>query len=297
MTNPKFVVKRIDRFELGVHNTNNYPIDSISRPDIPKYSLNDYNTELQKTHLNHFVQYMNKLSPDNAWQKIHLSDNLFNLLKRYNETSHSFGMLKFSEENPQNELWNGCDELANSKLFDSGQRWFFRFASNSPKDGTPNFPVLSEYDVIEKIVTSSRASYALENGDNVLYFKKFRDDYNIANEMRVFVYNGNITAISSYTDDYTDFAALSNSKLKKIMYKIHRFWAGLEFHDKLPDSYVMDIFIPDNILYQHYNTIELLEFNSFGYWLASGACLFDWINDFDILYGDGNSIEYRLMNF
>jgi hypothetical protein len=42
------------------------------------------------------------------------------------------------------------------------------------------------------------------------------------------------------------------------------------------------------------DTPYFIELNSFGKEYASGSALFDWIQDYSILYGlNGNSIEFR----
>jgi len=153
----------------------------------------------------------------------------------------------------------------------------------SPKDECPSYPVLSEYDVLEKIVTSSRAFSALEHGDDTLYFKKFDDEMDPSKEFRVFIHNGNMTAISTYS---TEVIGLTDKQAEETAGIIYNYWKELTFHDKLPASYTMDVYMS--------NEPHLIEFNSFGYWLAAGSCLFDWLDDYDILYSAGKRIVFRL---
>lgn len=43
------------------------------------------------------------------------------------------------------------------------------------------------------------------------------------------------------------------------------------------------------------NDFELVEFNSFGADFAPGSALFHWLNDKDILYGNGDTITVRFI--
>lgn len=189
----------------------------------------------------------------------------------------------------KDELWLHIPELKASGLFDHGARWFFRFSKNSPKDGCPSFPVLSEFDVLEKISTSGRALFALENGEDTLYFRKFDDSIHIQNEFRVFVYSGNITAISTYTTDFTNFTLMADSVLRRVATHICEFHRDIVARFSMTTaSYTMDVHVSDAL------AVSLIEFNSFGYASPAGACCFDWVDDFAVLYGDGSCIEFRL---
>jgi hypothetical protein len=41
--------------------------------------------------------------------------------------------------------------------------------------------------------------------------------------------------------------------------------------------------------------VRVVEFNSFGYWLASGSAVFHWITDRDVLYGLSDSMVVRVV--
>ncbi len=267
-------IERVRLYDLQRYNTCNYPKDAVT-PAIQSLSYTD---ELRKTYLHNYVSEFNALYLDNPWLSLSLSPRTLAIIKKYNAKCWKSGMLLDSDE-----LWSCVPELAGSGMF-IGTRWFFRFSKSSPKDGVPSFPVLSEYDVLKKIATSGRASLALEEGDT-LYFRRFDDEMDIQNEFRVFVHCGAITAISTYVS-FTDFSMLDDRELQDIARKICDFHGSLSFN--LPASYTMDVHVSDA------GRIQLIEFNSFGYWLAAGSCLFDWLDDYDILYGDGSAVVFRL---
>lgn len=290
---PDIVIQKVDLSALNRYNTCNYPVDSIETEHAPRYT---YEQELQKTGLEHYVHHLNELDVENGWKELKLSERTLAILKKFNDIGWRCGRLAIpsdSETDNFDELWSCVDELSESNLFD-GTRWFFRFSRNSPKDGMPSFPVVSEYDVLEKVVTSARASFALEHGNDTLYFRKFRDTIEVCNEFRVFIHKQKITAISTYVSEFTDFTMLPDDQLCQIADKMHEYWQNLEFLDVLPDSYTMDLHVPDDVL--THDSIYLIEFNSFGYHMAAGSCLFDWIDDYDSIYSDGEKIVFRLAN-
>jgi hypothetical protein len=289
---PNIIIQKINTFSLPRFNTCNYSKDEV-KDEVNSMSEEEfkifYEKTLRKTGLDQYVRYLK----DEQWIEVHLSPITISILKKYNNSSWKCNRLvipELSEEDNFNELWSCVGELKKTGLF-NGTRWFFRFARNSPKDGLPSFPVLSEYDVLKKIVTSSRAKNALQQNNYTLYFKKFDDLMSIEHEFRVFIYNKRITAISSYSVDFTIYNLLNENELKILVGKIFLFWKSLTFLDILPLSYTMDIYIDQNN-----DCIRLIEFNSFGYYMAAGSCLFDWIDDYSILYSNGDQIVLRLAN-
>lgn len=288
---PTILVQKVDIFYLGRYNTNNYPVDAILNQDTLKYQTQVYEEEIQRTNLKRYVHHLNNLDPANQWTEVKLSDKTLNILKKFNGAGWRSGHLVLPQDTDSfDELWSCVEELKQTGLFD-GRRWFFRFSRNSPKDGIPSFPVLSEYDVLEKIATSARASFALEYGDDTLYLKPYREDIDICDEFRVFIHSRKMTAISTYTCEFTEYTMMSEQVLTHVARRIYEFWRSLDFLNVLPESYTMDVSLPSPD-----EDIYLIEFNTFGYWLPASSCLFDWLNDYDTLYSDGSQIVFRLAN-
>ena len=278
---PAINIQKVDPNLLARYNTCNYPCGEAL----------DYEEELVKTSLHLYIDFLNALEPDNPWIEVSLSDRTTSILKKFNSSSWKTNRLSLPpdcSDDDFSELWSCAAELRETGLFD-GSRWFFRFTRNSPKDGTPFYPVVSEQDVLEKISTSARASLALGHGNRTLYFKKYKDELNPDREMRIFVHNRNMTAISTYSTYNTDLALLPEEKLQELAAGIYSFWSCLPLPGLLPPSYTMDIYTSEDL-----STFQIIEFNSFGYWMAAGSCMFDWLDDYKVLYGDGSTVVFRL---
>jgi len=98
-------------------------------------------------------------------------------------------------------------------------------------------------------------------------------------EFRCYVKDKRITAISQY-QCYIYFESLQDRDyVLRIRDTIDAFHETIK--DNLPfQSYVMDVVIfPDSF------NCMIVEFNPFGPHLSSGAALFNWIKDFDLLTG------------
>lgn len=161
-------------------------------------------------------------------------------------------------------------------------RWFFRFNGRSPKDGAIEFPVLTPRHVITKIITSKRGFTSLIDGEDTIYFVKYVDNWDRKREFRVFIYKQQVTAISQYTYDKCILSGKSSAFAKEIGLKIKTY---LE-KEVLPivcaaigtNNVVCDIYVNED------SSLRIIEFNSFGYWLAAGSALFNWLTDRELLY-------------
>jgi hypothetical protein len=156
-------------------------------------------------------------------------------------------------------------------------RWFIRFDGRSPKDGRWEFPLVSAADTIEQIITSARALYALTSDhSDKLYFVEFKDHWQKHQEFRVFICNGLITAISQYYTQHTYYKNFSDDMLKQIVGDIQNYVG-------------QNLFQPNCTIDVHYvietRELELVEVGSFGYTTPTGSALFDWISDYNKLYG------------
>lgn len=142
-----------------------------------------------------------------------------------------------------------------------------------------------------------RASYALENRDSTLYFKKYNWKWNSCDEFRIFVHNKQITAISPYIPEFNHYSEMPDTELEKLVDCMIKFWENEPSRKNIPQSHTMDIHV--TLREKDLDPmIELIEYNSFGYWSPAGSGLFDWIDDYSILYGETTSpsITLRLAN-
>lgn len=207
-----------------------------------------------------------------------------------------------------------------NKLFPEG--CFIRLDNCSPKDSEINFPIKDTNDIEKCINTSSRAQDYI----NTLYlydtitpiylipYNKFMSE-NKKYEFRVFVCDGQITAISSY---YTGYEYLDIIKLISIEdnYPLEENFNIKNMFDKCCELYkkfytkyfdpnkissmrkynIKGIIFPsiviDMFLMPRHETI--IEINPFGKTTRTSSCLFSWEDDYNQLYGQNNKIEIRI---
>jgi hypothetical protein len=171
---------------------------------------------------------------------------------------------------------------------------FFRFSGASPKDGRFSFPVMGPREMVEQIATSNRARNCLQFGDKTIYVCKFDHSWDPTRELRVFVRKGSVTAISQYCcfTEENPFSRMSDEDLVGLAKSLKVLLAGML--DSLSvalecDSFVCDVYVNQDM------TLRVIEFNSFGYWLASGSALFHWLNDYSKLYNENGNTYVRVL--
>lgn len=185
------------------------------------------------------------------------------------------------------------NRIAESIPFD--RDYFIRLSSASPKDGLPNMPICSASDVVNVLCTSRRAHLAMSGGCDTLYFVEWNPEMSQASEVRVFVNKGRVCAIGQY--DWTRsnwFHTLSDSDLESLGHQIIKYTSSgvNKVSDHIgTDSMVVDIWIRKDL------SLQVIELNSFGYWLCSGACCFNWTADREKMYGRlGNKVFFRIVS-
>lgn len=182
-------------------------------------------------------------------------------------------------------------ERIDKKIPKTNEPYFFRTSHCSAKDSIHGLgPVYNARDIILRLVTSQRCLKNLEDDENTYLILKPWLNLNRAYEFRVFIFNGEITAISQYYcyEDYGWEEKLEKIDIQEIYEKIDGLYHKLK---KCYDNCVMDIYLNTET-----NEAELIEFNSFGMEMASGSALFEWIADKRQLYGETNCIEFRFVN-
>ncbi len=97
-----------------------------------------------------------------------------------------------------------------------------------------------------------------------------------------------LTAISQYYC-YEVFPSLqSREEVEKIKALITEFHENVKAAFHL-SSYVMDVVVwPDN-------SIQIIELNPFGAFMSSGAALYNWETDLDLLYGESSTTNQDII--
>src|SRR5438445_4621708 len=154
--------------------------------------------------------------------------------------------------------------------------WFMRLSSTSGKNEDALEPLYTVDDVISRLVRIKLfvdKEYRRKK-ESYLILIPWHDDieFDPQYEWRVFVVNGKITAacpqrwfdIYQYSDDELDMIeqALLTMPIDQFIYK----------------TFIADVFIKNNTCY-------VIELNPFGAHCGAGSALFNWVTDYDVLYG------------
>lgn len=280
----KIIVQRVYN-----NDTNNYAnINSCNYPKDPndlEIAELDYETEIKRTNL---INYADVVNYPIEWSYTFSNDDI-KILKNYASDYLKNTLIK-------NVLIKNNEQLFFDKFAQKWREgnWFFRFNSISPKDGVPDYPVSNIYDVINKIITSKRAFNSMLDGENTIYFVKYDQEWDKKREFRVFVYHQKVTAISQYNiSTKSILSGKSNNEAKQLALGIKKY---LE-EDILPNvcnkigtnNVVCDIYINKDMSYR------IVEFNSFGYWLAAGSALYDWLDDKEKIYNTNDTTYIRFV--
>jgi hypothetical protein len=162
---------------------------------------------------------------------------------------------------------------------------FVRTSFCSIKDGTfvPSFKTTEE---LCTAILSNRRTLGTFHFPfpHALIVFDFVEKVDIRREMRCFVFNSKVVAISQY-DFMNNVWDGSDEALSGAAQSVEALWAAIR--GLVPFTHcVMDVFIDESCA-------KLIEFNSYGPEFTSGACLFDWIIDSRILFGREGDVVVR----
>ena len=268
-----------DTLNFNKINNANLPIE----PDDIKAMSQNYTEELKKTHLDKYYRLINYPV---KFEYVLLHNEIEILLSACHIgiiTGRRPKLLKAELDYVEDRLTKNWIDGA----------YFVRFDSASPKDGMYKFPITSATDLISVLVTSRRAYNSLLNNDTKLYFVEFNDNWDQNKELRVFVCNKKVSCITQYNVyKVAYFNKFTDEQLTELCEKIIKYVEQDLMHnvcDKINiTNFTADVYIGDS-------EIKLIEFNSFGYWLAAGSGLFNWITDKDKLYRKEDKIYLRIL--
>lgn len=196
------------------------------------------------------------------------------------------------------------DEL--EKKFPNIQgNYFCRLDQCSPKDSiNGRKPITSRKELLDALITSIRCAREYQHlttknsavGALYIYLLPWREDWHqdSAIEYRVFCYHSRVTAISQYHwPKDQGIKKYPENHLKEMALQIVIFCEEeiVPFlSDKTDNNWVIDVMVTDN------EKVELVEVNTFGAELAAGSALFSWIPDRNVLYSNGDKVEFRYVS-
>jgi len=187
------------------------------------------------------------------------------------------------------------------------QGLFMRLAACSTKDGAQKIPgkmsISSIDEIVLQLTTSLRAWSALNNTTNAqaarlsIFFLPFDRRMDTAQEYRVFCApeTMRITAVSQYLwHKPWHFAGRSEEEriaiARSIFAGIQKIQADIvrdvRAGDAMDDLLRQQGFTFDVLFDESRGSCELIELNTFGVRSACGSCLFHWVKDRDLLYGE-----------
>jgi hypothetical protein len=276
MTN--FQIEYIEAIEaLNCDNRANLPLDYT----IPESVNCDYDIELRKTWV---CMWKSLIAYPVVWTYEFTSSDI-KLLRELTKIGIQTGCLsKLYDDEIEQVL------IRFKREWHEGQ-WFVRLDSLSPKDGV-EYPVREARRLLEQLCTSKRFQSALAADNRCLYFLDFDFRWNKQCEYRVFVNNGRLTAISQYSTEELISEEFKIRNWKQVIDWLENDVINRALNVLETRNFTIDIYINEKE-----NKKEIIEFNSFGYWLAANGCLFNWTKDRDILYGkkDPNLVFIRLI--
>jgi len=263
------------------YNTNNHWENNIRPEDYDEIIANGYTNKW----IDKFRSYKKIII--NTKQDLYWMKQAWEIGSKTGRFSHSFD----DELEEMMKRYRFLDEI-----FD-GTEYFIRSESVSLKEGKHGIGPYKDFkSVIESIVTFrlGHTSIKEKTTEITLYLCEFKKNLNRMREFRVFVCKNKITAISqqSLYDINDILEPLTDKERNELIYKwidIIKSYFDLEVRQKIThiDSYVMDFAILDD------DSPYFIELNSFGKEYASGSALFGWIQDYNILYGLSDVIEFR----
>ena len=129
----------------------------------------------------------------------------------------------------------------------------------------------SKQELIDTFKSSERIKNSLSK-DSHLFVRKVYDRLDENIEIRTFIYNGKLTALSC-ADEVKDKTEI----IKKVK------------------TFVSNIFLPYNdvVIDILYPDLKIIECNSFGADMPCGSGLFNWSEDYFTLHGFNDDIKFR----
>jgi len=262
-----------------------------------------YNGRVAQTQMNEWFPVLGELCGSERYRNTIVLDLSAQHLQQYfqpvSQLAESGGCAKqwYKEEADEfaSQLIEQEDALSPNRLASPPpQGWFVRTSSCSPKDAFQDGgsgPHHSLQSVLLALMASDRVHKTMRkqnySSEIKVYLTPFDGGIDVERELRVFVHENKVRAISQYhvygSSDV--FSTLSSDKLVAVAKQVE------EFHTEQVkprwtsnSSYTMDVEYVAGEGTER-DTIRLIELNSFGSEMAAASALFHWERDNQILYG------------
>jgi hypothetical protein len=300
------VLQDLDKGVTTNFNTNFHTAEEA--PNLPIPTNKPYNYEIWLP-----LILKSRGIPSSALQVISLSRTQIKVLVNAAAASiHTRELNRSYAEDLEDEVYPAFKELTFPP-----EGLFTRLGACSPKDGAQLTPgklsIHSVEDIVLRITTSARTWSALTNilnsdaEEGHAYFLPFEAGMRSEREYRVFCVPSSldISAVSQYKwhkpwifghenkDEMTNKALNILSGIQKVHAEIVAYMQA--HHDKELESFIRSQGFTFDVLYdENAGQCVLIELNTFGVRSACGSCLFQWLKDRAVLYGETGDIEFRV---
>ncbi|KAJ7600667.1 hypothetical protein C8J56DRAFT_14297 [Mycena floridula] len=309
-------MKRTDKF-----NTHNLLHHQISARIPETLALKHVKPDSYPTEFIHWVSLITSsrgISPG-AWHIFELSPSLVALIGEAMKLWTTVGGINksLSEEVVDRFPRTTKGGVPTDTVFAPGNRWFLRLEYCSVKDsewvsepGGLRGCVTSKESMVNMLCSSPRALSAVErykrNPDSLerIYLLPWDDSMDPRREYRVFCppLKQTVSAVSQYSwstrfrvNQASDVPARAERILQGI-YDLHKeiLKHGEEtMESSSKEKLNTEGFVFDVLEHQD-GKVQLIELNPFGAISGCGSCLYNWIEDAELLYGQQERLEFRI---
>ena len=195
------------------------------------------------------------------------------------------------ELNELNELTNFKQKINNSIKKINVEKYFVRLSGTSGKNEKSVEPMHNSDEIINHLASVKQflyREYSKLNKETHLIIMPWNDKIDQRYEFRIFVVNGKLTGISQQF--WTDLFQYSEEELE-IFIKAFNDIKFLDFNGSIHKTFVGDVYVD---IESH--ICKLIEMNPFGMYSGAGSSLFNWIDDYEQLYGYKDTIEFRYLS-
>ena len=193
-------------------------------------------------------------------------------------------MLVKQHSGEEQDLTSLRDEIARN--MDDGIHYFMRLSSTSGKNERHVSPMKNADDIMDNLIKNKiflQREYYREK-DTYLILIPWNDKIEKRNEFRIFVKNGKLTGITQQW--WSQCFNYSQEELILFQHSLE----NISFLDKIPyPDYVGDVYIENG-------ECKLIEINPFGAHIGAGSGLYNWVDDFDILYNLKSDLQFRYLS-
>eukprot|EP01129_Flabellula_baltica_P002464 TRINITY_DN12279_c0_g1_i1.p1 TRINITY_DN12279_c0_g1~~TRINITY_DN12279_c0_g1_i1.p1 ORF type:complete len:428 (-),score=82.04 TRINITY_DN12279_c0_g1_i1:43-1326(-) len=254
---------------------------------------------------------------------VFLNDEEIDLIKQWSEIELSkvVGMeIRPTQEN-QSQREKMEDRIDKIMMDENGSfetDYFVRSSTRSPKDAVnvdrEQYAEMSEVERITSKMEKLKVRNGMEVFDLITRSQRIFSDilgymqYRVPNttsiqfnliirdwksmpqdhEFRCYVLNKQMTSISQY-HCFSRFESLQNREHVKLIKE-----AVISFHNEIRDVIPVPSYVIDIAVFSDYSC-QVIELNPFGAHQSSGSALYNWIDDYDTMYGNTQEVPIRIL--